>query len=1344
MTVTEEIVVRPRRIKTSLNKELLKENISFNEFNEFKTNLSKLINDTNKALSGNQGEENIKNLLSDFLKDSFYKNKHFINTMSYKGRNEADLVIHSESSNMSNVSVIIEVKTSKNNSEMLSKDIIEKKSPDNLLKKSFYESVLYFFHEFVGKNNIELKNIVITNVFDFFVFSASEFKRVFIDRSKELYSKFQKWKSEGLIDSKTGTFYDIIKNYISEHPEYLNNLRFTYFDIREVIQNEEELKLLYKFLSPKNLLKQNLSNDSNVLNKEFYNELLHIIGLEEVEKGSQRLIQRKKSPDDGSLLENTIRYIKENNKISNLENKNDFGLLNEDRIFYVSLSLCITWINRILFLKLLEGQLFNYHNKDINYKFLDFKKVKTFKRLNRIFFSVLAEKIDKRESFVQEFFRIPYLNSSLFEKTKLENQTLDISALEDDLTLSLYKNTVLKDENRKKLKDGKLTTLEYLLNFLNSYDFGAEDNTNNEVLEERKTLINASVLGLIFEKINGYKDGSFYTPSFITTYMCRESISRSIIQKFNDKYSWECETLEELEFLIYKKKIDLEEANDLVNSIKICDPAVGSGHFLVSALNEIISIKSQLSILCDVNGKRLLCHIENKNDELEIRTKDDELFEYKVKSYKESGNTTVSREIVQEISLIQESIFIEKKNIIENNLFGVDINNNSVMICRLRLWIELLKNAFYKNTNESKYLELETLPNIDINIKQGDSLISRYTLDQDLKKVFKKKEFGVKDYRQKVKEYKETNNKDKKEGLEKEIENIKNEFKKEISSSDNKKMHNLELDIRQRRTTFLELDKASKKKIVDMETELNKLKQKKLEYEQNDLYQKAFEWRFSFPEVLDDNGDFVGFDIIIGNPPYIQIQNFENIQKEVWKEQNYQTFEATGDIYCLFYERGNKLLNKKGYLCYITSNKWMRTGYGKSTRKYFAENTKPLLLVDFGGYKIFDNATVDTNILLFDNHSKTNECVASSLQRVKKVDISDKEILDKTIKDNSVILDELSEENWVILSVDEYEIKKELERIGTPLKDWDISINYGIKTGLNDAFIISEKQKNELIKLDSKNEEIIKTILRGRDIKKYKAEFANLYLINTHNGYKNNKMININDYPVIKNHLDIYFTALEKRYDKGTTPYNLRNCAYLDEFDKEKIIFQEMVQESSFCFDKENKYYCLDTARIITGDNIKFLISILNSKLFFFSVKTFYGGGGLGSNGIRMKSTFFEKFPVPEIDSEYQQLFEMMVDFILYSKENNLESESDIFESIIDNLVYDLYFPKEMKEGNCYITDRIKETVKPFQENDDDEFKKEYIKSLYKFFLNDKTIYRGLKFKHLIKVVKIISGNSNG
>lgn len=361
--------------------------------------------------------------------------------MSYKGLNEADLVIHSGKEQNSKVSVIFELKKPKNKLEM--------PSYENIFKKAFFEAILYFLWESVDKQNLEVKNIVISNIYEYFIFDARDIKRVFLDKSTKLENTFKKWRTNQLTDDKTDTMYQAIENFINDHQEYFENFRFTYFDIKKV--EEDDLKHLFKIFSPKHLLREVLTNDSNSLNKDFYNELLHIIGLEEIEKDNKKIIQRKKIPDPGSLLENTINVIDSKDKLDNVSNLNTFGHNNQEKIYNISLSLCIRWINRILFLKLLEGQLYKYHGFDKAYKLLDSDKINSFDKLNRLFFSVLAKKTEDRNPNIQsEYFRVPYLNSSLFELSPLENEAIDISQLENNLDMSVHKSTVLKDNRGKK------------------------------------------------------------------------------------------------------------------------------------------------------------------------------------------------------------------------------------------------------------------------------------------------------------------------------------------------------------------------------------------------------------------------------------------------------------------------------------------------------------------------------------------------------------------------------------------------------------------------------------------------------------------------------------------------------------------------------------------------------------------------------------------------------------------------------------------------------------------------------------------------------------------------------
>ena len=1190
--------------RAALNKAFLKVKPTRQEIEAFKANLKNLLS----SINDNESEEFQKNLIIEFLRDTYYKQSHFINT---KGRN--DLVIHTGNTAKTNVGVIIETKKFGNKSEMVSER--------NMNTKAFQELVLYFLRERITQKNHDIKHLIITNIYEWYVFDVNVFERL-VTRNKAIVKEFEKFESGKLAGNTTDFFYsEIAKPYIANITQ---ELEYTYFDIRsykKFIENadrkdDNQLIALYKVLSPAHLLKEPFANDSNYLDKNFYAELLHIIGLAETKTDGKRLIERNKEDQRhfGSLLEDTITRLDALDKLARVEKLSSYGNSNQERLFNVALTLNITWINRVLFLKLLEAQLISYHKGDKSYSFLNIERIKDFDDLNALFFEVLARKHEFRNADVKELFvKVPYLNSSLFEPTNIEHQALFISNLKGNKKIPILSSTVLKDGQGKK-RAGELTCLEYLFDFLNSYDFSSEG--GEEIQEENKALINASVLGLIFEKINGYKDGSFYTPGVITMYMCRETLRMAVLQKFKEKKGWDCNDLNEL----FNQISDKKEANQIINDIKICDPAVGSGHFLVSALNEFIAIKAELGLLLDKNGRSLKDYnIEVENDELIITDEDGKLFEYKPNN--------------KESQRVQETLFHEKESVIEKCLFGVDINPNSVKICRLRLWIELLKNAYYKTETE-----LETLPNIDINIKSGNTLISRFALDADLSSALKKSKWSIDSYRLAVDTYRNAATKEEKREMEQLIASIKSDFRSEISLNDPKvkRLRKVSGDLAQltNQSQLFEMSAKEKadwnKKVKKLTTEHEKLEAEINEIRNNKIYENAFEWRFEFPEVLDDEGNFVGFDVIIGNPPYIQLQKMGK-DADALQAAGFETFARTGDIYSLFYEKGQNLLKNEGHLIFITSNKWMRAGYGESTRQFLAEKTNPILLIDFAGQKLFDTATVDTNILLFSkakNSEKTQACI------IKEGALNNLSVF---VRQHSNVSGFTHSDSWVILSEIEMGIKKKIEQVGTPLKDWDIQINYGIKTGFNDAFIITEEKREELIQQDPKSEEIIRPILRGRDIYRYGYDFANLWIIVSHNGSRENgaEPVKIDEYPAIKQHLDKYYEKLAERSDKGVTPYNLRNCAYMDDFYRQKIVWGEISDTPNFALDDQDNYFINNKCYLLTGDKLEFLVCYLNSPLSKYTFSKIATTTGVGT--LQWSKFTIEQLPIPVI-SEIEAL----------------------------------------------------------------------------------------------------------
>ena len=686
-----------------------------------------------------------------------------------------------------------------------------------------------------------------------------------------------------------------------------------------------------------------------------------VLGLTETKQGGKKLIGRNKEGqrNTGSILEDTIIQLDSLDKINRLEKPSQYGETYQERLFNVALELSITWINRILFLKLLEAQLISYHKGDKSFSFLNHDRIKEYDDLNILFFQVLAKGADDRNNDVKKLYqKVPYLNSSLFEPTEMEQITLFISNLRDNKTIPIIGNTVLRDSHGKK-RTGNLSTLQYLFDFLNAYDFSSEG--SEDIQEDNKTLINASVLGLIFEKINGYKDGSFFTPGFITMYMCRETIRKAVVQKFNEVKNWNCTDFKEL----YDHIEDRDEANDIINSIKVCDPAVGSGHFLVSALNEFISIKSDLRVLQDREGRRLKEYaVEIVNDELMVTDEDSELFEY---------NPTN-----KESQRVQEALFHEKQTIIENCLFGVDININSVKICRLRLWIELLKNAYYRSATE-----LETLPNIDINIKCGNSLVSRFPIDADLKKALKKSKWNIDSYRTAVSTYRNAETKEQKREMERLIADIKSNFRSEISRNDKtaKNLRKATGELAQLTTQHQLFDMSKKekaawnKKVEKLTTDIRKLEIEIEEIRSNKIYENAFEWRFEFPEVLSDDGDFVGFDVVIGNPPYLRVRD-EVRQLRSYYFENFEVSENQLDLYHLFVERTSQISHRRSIHSLITPNAFLANRNNVKLRKFILDNFSINKIVDLKD-NVFEEASVD--VLIYVLSKPQNDAVSENI-----------------------------------------------------------------------------------------------------------------------------------------------------------------------------------------------------------------------------------------------------------------------------------------------------------------------------------------------------------------------------
>ncbi|EIZ5987587.1 Eco57I restriction-modification methylase domain-containing protein [Campylobacter jejuni] len=1214
-----------------------KKQIMQNEFDIFNKALMQYLERLESSQSENE-DYLVANALSPFL--TMLNFKTHIKTKQ-KGKSEIDLSI-SKDEFSKDLEVLIEAKKP-NSKEFITHTKVN--------SKALHETILYYFRN--REYSFSLKFIIITDFYKFYIFKISEFEELFYKNPsfKKLFEEF--CNPNSLFKGNTEEFYKEVAKLIENSKENLKGFLIDLTFLKDKQKsNFKNLASIYKTFHRDFLLSEFNPNDANSLNNAFYKELLYILGLCESKQNSKLIIAKSEE----SKEEQGTFYTAINSKL-------------KEENFETILKLLILWLNRILFLKLIESNLVRF-NDDKNLKFLNFKKIPDFDKLSELFFEVLAKEKSTRKK--SEFAYLPYLNSSLFEKQSIEN-TLEISSLSNDLKLFYYKNTVLKDD-KCKAKKGQVGLLEYLFEFLDSFDFGSDDE-QSEILSQ-KELISSSVLGNVFEKLNGYKEGSFYTPSFITSYMCKESITKVVLDKFNAQFDLDAKDISELRKSLRKE--DKKAQKELLNSIKICDPAVGSGHFLVSALNVMLSIYDELNLFDEE------FYLEVQNDEILITGRKGEFIEYKRPSTPKD-----------KAHLIQQELFHTKKDIIENNLFGVDINPNSCEITKLRLWIELLKHSFYQSFDDENYHDLKTLPNIDINIKCGNSLVSYFETGKSLNHYPNIKERMGK-YKRIVKDYKEGFY-TVKSRINQEIKNLKisfknfcfaDKFKKEMKGFNDKcekyskkygnflaiNDENLKFFVSANLTLFDFDEKEATKEFANLKKEYDNI----FNLESN----HPFEWRFEFPEILDDDGNFKGFDLIIGNPPYIRQEEIKELKNTLSK--NYKVYKGTADIYTYFYELGFNVLKENGILSFITSNKYTRAGYGEALREFLLKNTCILKYIDLNGIKVFDSATVDTSILCFEkSKSKDNKFKYLALSN---------EIL-KTCAYNIGLYKDfaefsqnsLSKESFTFSDENTSALKAKIERIGTPLKEWyGLNIYRGILTGYNEAFIITTEKRNEILancKDEAEKErtaKLIRKMLRGRDIKRYSYEWAGLWVIGTFPSLK----IDIEQYPALKQYLSQFLPRIEQSGEKGCRKKTSNkwfetqdNIAYYEEFEKEKIVYPETTQGAYFVYD--NKGIFLEkTAFFIVCENLKYLLGLLSSNLITYYYKNFSQGCKLGTKGYQYNKHALENLPIPKINSKNQNIVDELinlVDEILKAKEQDKNANTQELENKINSLVYKLY-----------------------------------------------------------------------
>lgn len=895
-----------------------------------------------------------------------------------------------------------------------------------------------------------------------------------------------------------------------------------------------------------------------------------------------------------------------------------------------------------------------------------------------------------KERFLELTKDIPFLNGGLFEN-------LDKNVGEtNEIRIDCFSNKAA-NENRLSVPDYLFfdgaehadlnraygdsthgnTKVRGLIEILKSYNFTIEENTPYEI----EVALDPELLGKVFENLLASynpetkttarkQTGSFYTPREIVNYMVDESIvaylkskliedaagiavignpqielfgnetrkgQLSLEQKINSS-NWvgkETELEDNLRLILAyngdENPFDVKDTALLIKAIdncKILDPACGSGAFPMGVLQKMVHILQKLdkdnSQWRELQRQKAIAETEKAynigdKDERQKRLLDiDETFDYNASDYG------------------------RKLYLIENCIYGVDIQPIAVQIAKLRFFISLVCDQ--KEDKNRDNLGIRPLPNLETKFVAANSLIGI------------NRSGGVLRILEVVEK-------------EKELAEVRHKHFLARTPETKAKYRKKDEELRHHIATLLKNNgwgDAVARLLADWNP-----------YDQN-ISANFFDTEWMF-------GLLQGFDIIIGNPPYVAFQRMEVETKKALQNLKYKTFENTGDIYAIFYERGQQLLRDRGILSYITSRQWMQASYGKSLRKFLATDTNPIQLIDFGQAKIFEGATVFVNILLFEKAKNKNSLWACLIPTDYDVEHGN---LTAFFASNKQELKKLTENTWAVSN--SQHINEQIEKIGKPIKKWkEIEFNAGIKTALNDAYHIQEDDRIDLINQDPKNAEIIKPLLRGKDIKRYNYEFENWYLINAHNGVREFNLPRVDvvkDYPTIYKHLQQWQTQLEERLDKGEHWTNLRNCAFLLEFDKPKIVWIEISDRANYAYDDKGMYLT-NSAYFLTckSDNVslKYLLAVLNSKVadFYFSQKTARIAGGR----MRYTKQYVEQIPVPVIPIEQQKPFIALVDFILFLKKQPLHDSTDkimsfFFEHVIDVAVTELFFKEQVNK----------------------------------------------------------------
>jgi len=806
-----------------------------------------------------------------------------------------------------------------------------------------------------------------------------------------------------------------------------------------------------------------------------------------------------------------------------------------------------------------------------------------------LFFEMLNTKIEERkEKFrTDEFDLIPFLNGGLFDP-QLHQDYYDLGPDENTYHLNTLK---VPDE-----------WLEEFIAFLETYNFTIDENTSIDI----DLSVDPEMLGRIFENLLAEinpetgdtarkSTGSYYTPRPIVEYMVDESLIQYLLTKTEIE---EQHIRELLDYKIEDTELTRQEkisVIDALDEIKVLDPACGSGAFPMGILQKMLLILQKV---------------------------DPESIEWVMRQLDKIPNKLV-RETLEEKLMNENWKYKHKMGIIQNAIYGVDIQPVATEISKLRLFLTLIVDENIRDDELNR--NIHPLPNLSFKFVTANTLIVLPKAETD-------EQMNLMNFDNIL------------DPLMKKLESLREEFF--YASGDDKVNIEKEFIKTQKEIGQFQAENRSTNKRATALVNWNPF---------NDSSSSWFDHQWMF-------GIENGFDIVIGNPPYINSKKLKHINKLL---RSYKTYSGSADIYVYFYECAINHLNKTGTLCYITSNKWIRSEYGRNLRDYFICHTNPILLIDFSTNRLFD-ATVDSNIIFVEKNKNSQQFLTCCFD-----DKINYDTFKSFIKKNSISGNHLTSDTWLLSKGEKDNIRNKIEKVKTCLKDHNVKIYRGILTGLNEAFIIDSDTKEHLITLDVSNKKIIKPLLRGKDIKSFENNWSGLWLINTHNGYrKNNKFVNRIDtktqYPVLFDYLSKFLPKIQERQDKGEHWSNLRNCAYIDEFEKEKILWQGVSKRLEFSFDSGN-FFCDVTAFMMVGEDLKYYLSIFNSHLFEYCLIHIY----LENDTFKSKNQIIQNFPIPLVSKKVINKVSTLIDQILHCKKAGKDTLK--LEDHIDLMVYKLY-----------------------------------------------------------------------